>query len=70
MGFTKISRPRTLTRFLIEEQRRYNHATGGFTGLVNDVRLAVKRIAGSSAKVPCPMRSAPPERPTFKARRR
>lgn len=36
---------RTLTRFLIEEQRRYPNATGGFTALVNDVRLACKRIA-------------------------
>src|SRR3979490_1533797 len=45
MGYTKIFTTKTLTRFLIEEQRRYNHATGGFTGLVNDVRLAVKRIA-------------------------
>jgi fructose-1,6-bisphosphatase len=36
---------KTLTRFLIEEQRRYQHATGGFTALVNDVRLACKRIA-------------------------
>jgi fructose-1,6-bisphosphatase I/sedoheptulose-1,7-bisphosphatase len=34
----------TLTRFLIEEQRR-SAATGGFTALVNDVRLACKRIA-------------------------
>jgi len=45
MGYTKIFTTKTLTRFLIEEQRRYNNATGGFTGLVNDVRLAVKRIA-------------------------
>jgi fructose-1,6-bisphosphatase I/sedoheptulose-1,7-bisphosphatase len=45
MGYTKIFTTKTLTRFLIEEQRRYNHATGGFTGLVNDVRLACKRIA-------------------------
>jgi fructose-1,6-bisphosphatase len=45
MGYTKIFKTKTLTRFLIEEQRRYNHATGGFTGLVNDVRLACKRIA-------------------------
>lgn len=37
--------PRTLTRFLIEEQRRHEHATGNFTALVNDVRLACKRIA-------------------------
>lgn len=40
-GFTT----RTLTRFLIEEQRRHPNATGGFTALVNDVRLACKRIA-------------------------
>ena len=37
--------PKTLTRFLIEEQRRHHHATGNFTALVNDVRLACKRIA-------------------------
>jgi fructose-1,6-bisphosphatase len=37
--------PRTLTRFLIEEQRRHEHATGDFTALINDVRLACKRIA-------------------------
>ena len=35
----------TLTRFLIEEQRRCNGATGGFTALLNDIRLACKRIA-------------------------
>ncbi|MFL6605186.1 MAG: class 1 fructose-bisphosphatase [Steroidobacteraceae bacterium] len=45
MGYTKISTTKTLTRFLIEEQRRCNHATGGFTALINDVRLACKRIA-------------------------
>jgi fructose-1,6-bisphosphatase I/sedoheptulose-1,7-bisphosphatase len=45
MGYTKIFTTKTLTRFLIEEQRRFNNATGGFTGLVNDVRLACKRIA-------------------------
>ena len=45
MAYTKTFTTKTLTRFLIEEQRRYNNATGGFTGLVNDVRLAVKRIA-------------------------
>jgi fructose-1,6-bisphosphatase I/sedoheptulose-1,7-bisphosphatase len=45
MGYTKIFTTKTLTRFLIEEQRRFNHATGGFTALVNDVRLACKRIA-------------------------
>jgi fructose-1,6-bisphosphatase I / sedoheptulose-1,7-bisphosphatase len=45
VGYTKTFTTKTLTRFLIEEQRRFNNATGGFTGLVNDVRLAVKRIA-------------------------
>jgi fructose-1,6-bisphosphatase I/sedoheptulose-1,7-bisphosphatase len=45
LACTKTFTPRTLTRFLIEEQRRCNHATGGFTALINDVRLACKRIA-------------------------
>jgi fructose-1,6-bisphosphatase I/sedoheptulose-1,7-bisphosphatase len=45
MAYTKTFTTKTLTRFLIEEQRRFNNATGGFTGLVNDVRLACKRIA-------------------------
>jgi fructose-1,6-bisphosphatase I/sedoheptulose-1,7-bisphosphatase len=45
MAYTKIFTTKTLTRFLIEEQRRCNNATGGFTGLINDVRLACKRIA-------------------------
>lgn len=34
-----------MTRFLIEEQRLHKNATGTFTALVNDVRLACKRIA-------------------------
>jgi hypothetical protein len=33
---------RTLTRFLIEEQR-LNNATGNFTALLNDIRLACDR---------------------------
>ena len=44
---------RTLTRFLIEEQRRAARtggAAGSFTALVNDVRLACKRIAALTAK--------------------
>jgi fructose-1,6-bisphosphatase I / sedoheptulose-1,7-bisphosphatase len=45
VSFTKTFTTKTLTRFLIEEQRRFNHATGGFTALINDVRLAVKRIS-------------------------
>lgn len=36
---------RTLTEFIIGEQRRFAHATGGLTALVNDIRLACKRIA-------------------------
>jgi fructose-1,6-bisphosphatase I/sedoheptulose-1,7-bisphosphatase len=48
---SKLFNTGTMTRFLIEEQRRLNAAaeagapTGGFTALVNDVRLACKRIA-------------------------
>ena len=36
---------RTLTEFIIEEQRKAPGATGGFTALLNDIRLACKRIA-------------------------
>jgi fructose-1,6-bisphosphatase I / sedoheptulose-1,7-bisphosphatase len=36
---------KTLTEFIIGEQRRFPAATGGFTALVNDIRLACKRIA-------------------------
>jgi fructose-1,6-bisphosphatase I/sedoheptulose-1,7-bisphosphatase len=39
-----------MTRFLIEEQRLHRHATGNFTALVNDVRLACKRIANLIGK--------------------
>ena len=42
--------PKTLTRFLIEEQRRFDDATGGFTALLNDIRLACKRIASLIGK--------------------
>jgi len=35
----------TITEFLIDEQRKVPNATGSFTALVNDVRLACKRIA-------------------------
>jgi fructose-1,6-bisphosphatase I/sedoheptulose-1,7-bisphosphatase len=35
----------TLTRFLIEEQRRHHPGGAGFTALINDVRLACKRIS-------------------------
>jgi fructose-1,6-bisphosphatase I/sedoheptulose-1,7-bisphosphatase len=38
-------RARTLTEFIIEEQRNAPGATGGFTALLNDIRLACKRIA-------------------------
>ncbi len=44
----------TLTRFLIEEQRRLQSAglgaNGGFTALINDVRLACKRIASLTGR--------------------
>jgi fructose-1,6-bisphosphatase len=35
----------TFSEFIIGEQRRSPHATGGFTALVSDIRLACKRIA-------------------------
>jgi fructose-1,6-bisphosphatase I/sedoheptulose-1,7-bisphosphatase len=35
----------TLTEYLIAEQRKNPQATGGFTALVNDVRLACKKIS-------------------------
>jgi fructose-1,6-bisphosphatase I/sedoheptulose-1,7-bisphosphatase len=40
----------TLTEFLIAEQRRFPEATGEFTALVNDLRLACKRIANVVGK--------------------
>lgn len=36
---------KTLTEFIIDEQRRAPHATDGFTALLNDIRLACKRIS-------------------------
>ncbi|MEK7230574.1 MAG: class 1 fructose-bisphosphatase [Pseudomonadota bacterium] len=36
---------KTLTEFIIEEQRKAPGATGGFTALLNDICLACKRIA-------------------------
>ena len=38
-------REKTLTEFIIEEQRKARGATGGFTALLNDICLACKRIA-------------------------
>jgi fructose-1,6-bisphosphatase I/sedoheptulose-1,7-bisphosphatase len=45
-----IPRETTLTEFLIGEQRRFPEATGNFTALVNDLRLACKRIANVVGK--------------------
>ena len=42
----------TLTEFIIDEQRKVPHATGGFTALVNDLGLACKRIANIVGKGP------------------
>ncbi|MDA0224537.1 MAG: class 1 fructose-bisphosphatase [Proteobacteria bacterium] len=38
-------RETTLTEYIIGEQRRYPGATGGFSALLNDIRLACKRIS-------------------------
>jgi fructose-1,6-bisphosphatase len=40
-----ITREKTITEFMIEEQRRFPDATGDFTALLNHVRLACKRIS-------------------------
>jgi fructose-1,6-bisphosphatase len=39
------TREKTITEFMIEEQRRHPDATGDFTALLNHVRLACKRIS-------------------------
>jgi fructose-1,6-bisphosphatase len=39
------ARQKTLTEFIIQEQRRYPEASGDFTALLNYVRLACKRIS-------------------------
>jgi fructose-1,6-bisphosphatase len=39
------TREKTITEFIIEEQRRFPEATGDFTALLNYVRLACKRIS-------------------------
>ncbi len=45
-----MTQEQTLTEFLIAEQRRVPGATGNFTALVNDIRLACKRIANLVGK--------------------
>ena len=40
-----MTREKTITEFMIEEQRRFPEATGDFTALLNYVRLACKRIS-------------------------
>jgi fructose-1,6-bisphosphatase I / sedoheptulose-1,7-bisphosphatase len=40
----------TLTEFLIDEQRKVPNATGSYTALVNDLRLACKRISNIVGK--------------------
>ncbi len=47
------ARQSTLTEFIIEEQRRATGATGGFTALLNDIRLACKRIAFTVGQGAC-----------------
>ncbi len=40
----------TLTRFIIEEQRRHPEATGDFTSILRDVALAAKVISRAVRK--------------------
>lgn len=42
----------TLTEFIIDEQRKVPHATGAYSALVNDLRLACKRVANVVGKGP------------------
>ncbi len=44
------SREMTLTEFIIDEQRRDPAASAGLTALVNDIRLACKRIGNAIGK--------------------
>ena len=50
---------KTITEFIIEEQRKNRGATGGFTALLNDIRLACKRVANAVGKGALEERSAP-----------
>lgn len=36
---------KTITEFMIEEQRRFPEASGDFTAVLNHMRLACKRIS-------------------------
>ena len=40
----------TLTQFIIEEQRKFSGASGEFTGLLNDVATACKKISSLTHK--------------------
>ena len=39
-----VTREKTLTEFIMEEQRRSPQATGDFTALLNHIRIACKRV--------------------------
>jgi len=47
---TEAPLDQTLTEFIIDEQRKVPHATGNFTAVVNDIRIACKRIANLVGK--------------------
>ena len=42
--------PITLTRFVLEQQRKYPHATGDFTALINSLQTAVKAVSSAVRK--------------------
>lgn len=54
------TREKTITEFIIEEQRKRPGATGGFSALLNDIRLGCKRIAHMVGKGA--LANTPPER--------
>src|SRR5579862_6822908 len=44
-GTMSTREKKTITEFMIEEQRRFPEAAGDFTAVLNHVRLACKRIS-------------------------
>ena len=61
---------KTITEFMIEEQRRFPEATGDFTAVLNHVRLACKRISFIVGRGALGAAQGAPRRSTFRARGR
>lgn len=61
---------KTITEFMIEEQRRFPEATGDFTAVLNHVRLACKRISFIVGRGGSAPRRTTPRRSMFRVRSR